>query len=36
MKKNCLIFSIVIVLVAILVLGAYWIKGKTYKAKNPI
>ncbi len=36
MKKNCLIFSIVIVLVAILVLGAYWIKGKNYKAKNPI
>ena len=36
MKKNCLIFSIVIVLVAILVLGADWIKGKTYKAKNPI
>lgn len=36
MKKNCLIFSIVIVLVAILVLGAYWIKEKNYKAKNPI
>lgn len=36
MKKNCLIFSIIVVLVAILVLGVNLIKGKTYKPKNPI
>ena len=36
MKKICLIIATVLVAVAVVVEGAFLIKGKTYKAQNPI